>query len=265
MSQPAQSQYGRPGQPQYGHPLGGYAPQGPPAQQGPGRYYPQGPQGQLDPRDSLVLSLIKKNADSRTPQPQNPPQNGPQQSQYSPNDPRNRTTSGNPPPQPSSDPFHHRPISTYDNPQELGTYTSPTDGRPQSYLPPPTGQQPLTQHQQPNEYSPSVYSPSDEPSQPYHGGQQPFSQGPPAQHQPPSQAPPAPQPAQQQQQQPYQAPQPPYPTQQQPAHQPPPVPSPNLQSPYPVLNSGPPQGGYQPYRAPEQAQHAAGGPDDFYR
>ncbi len=60
MSQPAQSQYGRPGQPQYGHPPGGYAPQGPPAQQGPGRYYPQGPQGQLDSRDSLVLSLIKK-------------------------------------------------------------------------------------------------------------------------------------------------------------------------------------------------------------
>jgi len=60
MSQPAQSQYGRPGQPQYGHPPGGYASQGPPAQQGPGRYYPQGPQGQLDPRDSLALSLIKK-------------------------------------------------------------------------------------------------------------------------------------------------------------------------------------------------------------
>ncbi|KAI9871486.1 MAG: ESCRT-0 subunit protein hse1 [Pleopsidium flavum] len=245
MSQPPPSQYGRQGQPAHAYGGGGgYLPQGPP-QQEPSRYYPPGLQ------------------DSRTQQPQNPPQNGsapfymvgqapPPQS-----DPRARTPSGTKPPPHTSDlyapPQQHRPQSTYDNPQELGTsaYDSPVDthGRPQSY---PPQSQPLPdhhqQHQHNPEYSPppAMYAPADGPG-PYHGTQQPFGQV-----------------------------------------LPPQAPSPNLQNPYPVLNSGPPggagggasvgppPGGYQAYQAPRPPQQsqpqpqqyaagAGGNPNDFYR
>ncbi|MCJ1452306.1 ESCRT-0 subunit protein hse1 [Mycoblastus sanguinarius] len=258
MSQP---QYGRQSQPQYGY-GGGYPAQQAPGQQAPGRFYTPGPDG-APPA-------------SHTPKPQYPPQNGPQpfayagqappsqqqQPQYPPNDPRNRTPSGNQPapapaPTPSSDQYNHRPQSTYDNPQELSTssYASPTDGRPQSYPPH------LQQSQPQNEYSPSLYSPTDgEPpqqhqaSQSQYGAQQaPYPQGaaPPSQHHQPQYAP-------------YQ--------QDPPPSQPPPqAPSPNLgQNPYPVLNSGPPSGGYQAYQPQPQHQpghvaEAGGNPNDFYR
>ncbi|KAL9119861.1 MAG: hypothetical protein Q9187_003580 [Circinaria calcarea] len=234
MSQPSQTPFGRPTQLPYNYSGGGYPPQGPNPQQDSSHYYTANPQ------------------DSRTPQPHNPPQNGPapfyvagqanlqqqrpQQSQYPHQDPRNRTPSGSRPP-PQTEPYHHRPQSTYDHPQELGTssYASPIEPRPQSY---PPQFQPHIQAQG-ADYSPSVYSSDDAPSQQqYHGNQQPFGQAPPPQ---------------------------------QPAHPPPQAPSPKLQSPYPVLNSGPPAGPYQAYQPPPQAppQGYVGGagsnPNDFYR
>ncbi|MCJ1406282.1 ESCRT-0 subunit protein hse1 [Ptychographa xylographoides] len=244
MSQPSQSAYGRPGQPQYGH-AGGYPPQGPPPQHDVGRYYSPNP------------------PDGRPPQGQNAPQSGPApfylagqsssqqipQSQYPPQDPRNRIPTGNVPP-PSGDPYHRRPQSTYDHPQELGTssYASPTEAPPQHQ----SHFQPQLQSQG-SEYSPSIYSPDDaalaqqppastQYPQQYHGSQQPFGQGPPPQsiQRPPQASSPGPQ-------------------------------NPGLPNPYPVLNSGPPTGpykAYQPPTAPQQHGYASGGandPNDFYR
>lgn len=255
MSQPSQSPYVRQGQPPYGYGRGGYPPQGPPHQQDPGQYYSAGQCSQATDWPWYELTC----PDSRTPEPYNAPQNGPspfyvvgqgrttqQSSQQAPyaqptypsNDPRSRIPSGGKPP-PSSDPYHHRPQSTYDNPQELSTssYASPTEGHPQTF--------PSQNHH--NDYSPSGYSATDNPSHQYHGGQQPFSQVPPVQ---------------QQQQQQYQA---------QPSHQPPQAPSPNLQqNSYPAPSSGPPSGGYQAYQAPRPQQQgyvaaAGSNPNDFYR
>ncbi|KAL8701905.1 MAG: hypothetical protein Q9201_004662 [Fulgogasparrea decipioides] len=265
MSQPSQPQYGRQGQAQYGYGgAGNYPPQGPPtAQQAPGRYYTPNLQ------------------DSRTPQSQNPPQNGPlpftygaqqpsqpppQQTPYPSKDPRARTPSASQPP-PSSNPYDHRPQSTYDNPQELGTssYTSPTEGRPQGYPP--------QQHQPNTEYSPSIYTaggdepPAQQQSQPQYPPNQ--VSYPPPQHQPPY--PQGPLPPQQQQQQAYGAGSAPQFQQQQglPPHKAPQQassPVPQNQTPYPVLNSGPPHGvGYQPYRETGYAAGGEGNPNDFYR
>ncbi|KAL8693848.1 MAG: hypothetical protein Q9218_001404 [Villophora microphyllina] len=274
MSQPAQPQYSRPSLPQYGYSGGGgYPPPGPPGpQQGPGRYYTPNPQGWFSPYDALV-TCSDTSTDSRTPQPQNPPQNGPlpfsygaqqpsqppsQQTPYPPNDPRARTPSASQAPPPSSNPYDHRPQSTYDNPQELGTssYASPTDGRPQGH----PQQQP--QHPANTEYSPSIYTPAgDEPPAPL---QPQGSQYPPHQHP-------------QQQQQSYPPPQQhqlPYPQGQPPpqqnaygkAPQQSSSPAPQGQTPYPVLNSGPPQGNaYQPYREQGYAADGGGNPNDFYR
>ena len=57
-----------------------------------------------------------------------------------------------------------------------------------------------------------------------------------------------------------------------PSQAPPQAPSPSMgQNPYPVLNSGPPSGGYQAYHAPPTQQQpgyvaeAQGNPNDFYR
>jgi len=58
-----------------------------------------------------------------------------------------------------------------------------------------------------------------------------------------------------------------------PMHAPPKAPSPGPpqgQGPYPVLNSGPPQGAYQAYQPPKAAGQgyaggAGGNPGDFYR
>ncbi|KAI4273444.1 MAG: hypothetical protein L6R38_006336 [Xanthoria sp. 2 TBL-2021] len=258
MSQPVQPQYGRPSQPQYGYGGGGgLPPQGPPAQQAPGRYYSPVP------------------PESRTPQPHNPPLNGPlpfsygqqpsqppSQPPYSTADPRNRTPSASQAPPPSN-PYDHRPQSTYDNPQELSTssYASPSDGRPQGYPP----QQPY-QQQQTTDYSPSVYTPGGDepvpPQQQQHPPQQPYSQ-----HQPPYPQGPPPQ---QSQQQPY----PSGPPSQQHHQQPPPQKAPQAPGPpatsqnqslFPVVNSGPPHGAYQPYREPGHGVEGVGNPNDFYR
>ncbi|KAL9041384.1 MAG: hypothetical protein Q9180_001312, partial [Flavoplaca navasiana] len=195
MSQPAQLPYGRSGHPQYGYGGAGALPsQGPPSQQAPGRYYSPVP------------------PESRTPQPHNPPSNGPMpfsygqqpsqppsQTPYPPADPRNRTPSASQAPPPSN-PYDHRPQSTYDNPQELSTssYASPSDSRPQRYPP----QQPYQQQQQTVEYSPSVYTPggNDEPPPPPQQQQQQQPQQTYPQHQPPYPQGPTPQ---QPQQQPY--------------------------------------------------------------
>ncbi|KAL8736752.1 MAG: hypothetical protein Q9166_000118 [cf. Caloplaca sp. 2 TL-2023] len=254
MSQPAQPQYGRSGQPQYGYGGGGgLPPQGPPAQQAPGRYYSPVP------------------PESRTPQPHNPPPNGPlpfsyrgqqpsqppDQTPYPSNDPRGRTPSASQGP-PTSNPYDHRPQSTYGNPQELSTssYASPSDSRPSGYPP-------QQQHQPNTEYSPSVYTPGgDDPPPPQQQQPQYPAQNPYPQHQPPYPQGPAPQ---QQQQQSYTSPL----HQQQPPPQKAtqaPVPAANpSQSPYPVLNSGPPHGAYQPYREPGYAADGVGNPNDFYR
>ncbi|KAI4243058.1 MAG: hypothetical protein L6R40_003749 [Gallowayella cf. fulva] len=258
MSQPAQSQYGRPGQPQYGYGGGSIPPSGPLPQQAPGRYYSPVP------------------PESRTPQPQNLPQNGPlpfsyagqqtsqpsSQTPYPSHDPRIRTPSA-PQVPPPSNPYEHRPQSTYDHPQELSTssYASPSDRPPQGYPP--------QQQQQPNsEYSPSVYTPGGD--EPPHAQPQQQSQYPPQQPYPQHQPPYTQGPPQQQSQQPYNSgPQPQH--QQQ---QPPPQKAPQASgaaaatqnpSPYPVLNSGPPHGAFVPYREPGYAADGAGNPNDFYR
>ena len=269
MSQPSQAQYGRQSQPQYGYD-GGYPQQGPPPQQGPGRFYTPGPNG-VPPGKIQFLkghASILTTADSRTPKPQYPPQNGPQpfsyaaqaqapqvhQPQYPSHDSRNRIPSANQGP-PSSDPYSHRPQSTYDNPQELSSasYASPTDTRPQVYPP----------HTQPSkpesEYSPSLHSPTD--GEPY--GQAPQSQPPYASQQAPYPHTPVGPPSTQDHYAPYEiAP---------PSQPPPQAPSPSMgQNPYPTLNSGPP-GGYQAYHAPPPQQQpgfvaeAQGNPNDFYR
>ncbi|KAL8807767.1 MAG: hypothetical protein Q9200_004539, partial [Gallowayella weberi] len=243
MSQPTQPQYGRQGQPQYGYGSGGIPP--PPAQQAPGRYYSPVP------------------PESRTPQPQNLPPNGPLpfsysgqqpsqpplQTPYPSHDPRNRTASASQAPPPSN-PYDHRPQSTYDNPQELSTssYASPSESRPQGYPP-----------QQPNtEYSPSVYTPGgDDPPPPQQQSQYPPQQ-PYPQHQPSylQGAPP---------EQPYGSAPPPQQPPPQKAAQAPGSTSHQSSSPYPVLNSGPPAGAFLPYREPGYAADGTGGnPNDFY-
>lgn len=153
-------------------------------------------------------------------------------------DPRNRTPSGGSPYQqpqqpPVTDtyqPVHHRPQSTYDHPQELGTsvYDSPVDRPTGQQLPYPSGGQipPVMQRfqqqqqqQQQQEYSPSAYSP-DEPNQP------------------------------------------PYPTRPAaPTHQPPPVPTGTSKpTPYPSLTPGVQGGGeYQAYNP------SSSNPALFYR
>ena len=89
-------------------------------------------------------------------------------------DPRNHAQAGVPPVQqqtPQPDPYqggvvHHRPQSTFDHPQELGTsvYDSPVDQpAPAQRLPyPQAGQAPPASHQQfqpqQQDYSPSAYS-----------------------------------------------------------------------------------------------------------
>ncbi|KAJ5267159.1 hypothetical protein N7478_009967 [Penicillium angulare] len=251
MAQPAQP-YGRPGQPQYGYP--GAAPGGHP---------PQPDQRYLSPRPQ------ESQPPQSQPQPQPNAYYGQEQSMpfrpasHSP-DPRNQFAGGVPPQQqptpqqqPPSDPYqpvHHRPQSTYDHPQELGTsvYDSPVDQRP-SY--PPTGQAPPSGLQQyppsqpppTQEYSPSPYPPAEDAAQ----------QMPPASQYPP-------------QQQPQQTPYPNSPaTQQAPSHQPPSVPGSNQPgAQYTAFNPAPsaPPGSaeYQPY-SPPQGGVPASNPASFYR
>ncbi|RJE19295.1 hypothetical protein PHISCL_08368 [Aspergillus sclerotialis] len=232
MAHPPQPQYGRPGQPPYGYP-------GPSGSFG----YPPGPPQAQHPQEAQSLQPSASpyyGADQQAPYP--PVTQSP--------DPRNRTPSGGAPyqqQQPDSyQPVHHRPQSTYDHPQELGTsvYDSPVDHHSAAQrLPyPPGGQVPpaaFQQFQQQQEYSPSVYS-TEEQSQtpvataPHHFPQQP---------------------------------QPPYPTQPStqppPMHAPPPVPSTAAKPPYPTMTpvEGPQ---YQAYQPP-QGGVPSSNPASFYR
>lgn len=167
-------------------------------------------------------------------------------------------------------PAHHRPQSTYDSPQELGTsvYDSPVDhavSANQRPPYPPTGQAPPTAHQQfqqqqqqqQQDYSPSAYSTDDSSQLASASGMH---------QQSPHQYPPQQQP----QQQPQQAPYPTSPSHQQPppSHQPPPVPGAGPQpAQYTAFNpapSAPPNGEYQAYQPP-QAGVPASNPASFYR
>ncbi|CEO60889.1 Putative Class E vacuolar protein-sorting machinery protein hse1 [Penicillium brasilianum] len=268
MAHPPQAQYGRPGQPPYGYP--GAAPVGYP--QGPPQGAPQPEQRYFSPRPQ----------DTPTPQAQPNAYYGAEQSMpyrpasHSP-DPRTQYPGGTQPlsqplvqqQPPQSDiyqPVHHRPQSTYDSPQELGTsvYDSPVDhpnAANQRPPYPPSGQAPPSAHQQfqqqqqqqQQDYSPSVYSP-DDPVQLQSASGMP--------QQPPHQYP--------QQQQAQQAPYPTSPPHQQapPSHQPPPVPGGASQpTQYAAFNpapSAPPTGEYQAYQ-PSQAGVPASNPASFYR
>ncbi|KAJ9293331.1 hypothetical protein DTO271G3_7827 [Paecilomyces variotii] len=252
MAHPAQPQYGRPAQAPYG-----YGAPGAPQVYPPG-VPPPDPQRYFSPRPQ----------DSQTPQPgyygaeqAQPPYPTSSQSP----DLRNRTPTGARPLQPqqqpapdSYQPAYHRPQSTYDNPQELGTsvYDTPVENSSANQPPfahgaqhPPAPHQQFQQEQQQQDYSPSVYSPDGGPPTSSAGTiQPPHSQFPPPQQQPP------------------------YPTstipmhQPPPSHHPPPIPSASPQpTPYPSLNPGAPQGsGYEAYKPP-QASSVNANPASYYR
>ncbi|CAL5870488.1 uncharacterized protein PFLUO_LOCUS4725 [Penicillium psychrofluorescens] len=274
MSHPAQPQYGRPPQPQYGYP--GVAPVG----------YPPGPP-QAGPPQADQRYFSPRPQETQPPQSNASPYYGAEQTMpyrpasHSP-DPRIQASMGagavqqQPPQQlqqqpPPSDayqpPMHHRPQSTYDHPQELGTsvYDTPVDHSNLGHRPPyqPGTQAPPAQHQQfqqqqpppPQEgYSPSVYSPEDS------SQVTPSSAIP---QQPPQHFIP-----QQQQQQPQQQ-NPPYPQtpvvhSAAPSHQPPPVPgnAPPAVS-YAAYSPPPapvPSGEYHAYQQPSGSN-----PASFYR
>ncbi|KAJ5984087.1 hypothetical protein N7481_006186 [Penicillium waksmanii] len=271
MAQPVQPQYGRPGQPQYGYPgtVPGAAPAG----------YPQGPPPQADQR-----YFSPRPQETQPPQPQGTPFYGAEQqampyrpASHSP-DPRAQYAGAQPlqpqqaPQQaPPSDPYqqsmHHRPQSTYDHPQELGTsvYDSPVDqhnvgGRPPY---PPAGQAPPVAHQQfqqqhpqqqqQQDYSPSAYSADDSAQLPSAPGMPPVQQS--TNHFP----------SQPQSQAPY--PDSPSVQQQAPSHQPPPVPGAGAPpSQYTAFNPAPSATGgeYQAYQ-PAPGGAPASNPASFYR
>ncbi|THC97689.1 hypothetical protein EYZ11_002852 [Aspergillus tanneri] len=179
MSHPPQAQFGRPGQSQYGYP---------------------------GPALSIGYSQGSSQADAQryfSPRPQAPYYGGDQAPVYPPAsqspDMRNRTPPAGPvypqqpqqPQQPAADsyqPVHHRPESTYEHPQELGTsvYDSPVEHPANQRLPYPVGQIPgAVQHfqQQQQEYSNLVYPPEDAANKP--PGQQAPYPSTPASHQPP--------------------------------------------------------------------------------
>lgn len=154
MSHPAQPQYGRPPQQAYGYPPTG-APQGyPPGPPGTGQvdhqqFYNSRPQDQPQPGGPGLYT-----GDSSRPFPQ---------TSQSP-DPRNQTpANGQSYQQPSQSsesfqPVHHRPQSTYDHPQELGTsvYDSPVEQQRYQFAPGTASQPQHYQPQQGNEqYPPS--------------------------------------------------------------------------------------------------------------
>ncbi|KAJ5596124.1 hypothetical protein N7450_002582 [Penicillium hetheringtonii] len=258
MSQPAQPQYGRPGQPQYGYPgaaAPGY-PQGPPPQADQ-RYFSPRPQETQPPQPQANYAVPARFSFSRPStayagaQPLQPQQAAPQV--------------------PASDPYQqpvqHRPQSTYDHPQELGTsvYDSPVDhatagGRPphpaSGQAPPMAHQQFQQQHpQQQQDYSPSAYSADDSAQLPSAPGMAPPQQN--LNHFPP----------QTQSQAPY--PDSPSIHQQAPSHQPPPVPGTGAPpSQYTAFNPAPSaptgSGEYQAYQPPSGGVPASN-PASFYR
>lgn len=276
----SQSQYGRQHQQPYAFP--GYSQQGPPPQQSPGRFYTPGPSVPDGTIPGSYGACVKAFSNSSqqltmtdpqpTPQLQMPPQNGPQpfvyagqahppqpqqQPPYPPGDARNRIPPTNQAP-PTSNPYHHhRPTSTYDNPQELSTssYASPTiEGQPHPFPPH------MQQAQQPGApYSPSVYSPADGDVPQQYGQQPPAAPYGQSTQQPPypSSAVPPPGPSYEQT--------PP------PSHAVPHAVSPTQggSNAYPPpLNAGPPGGAYQAYK-PQQNPAYAGdpgsNPNDYYR
>ncbi|PKY03302.1 hypothetical protein P168DRAFT_291432 [Aspergillus campestris IBT 28561] len=177
MSHPAQPQYGRPGQSPYGYPpqAAGY------------------PQGQLPHDPQRYFSPRPQDSPS---QPTGTPYYNPDQSQLQPTtshspDPRMHTPPAATPyqqqqaPTEPYQPVYHRPESTYDHPQELGTsvYDSPVDHHPPATTtttaqraPYPGGPPPFQQQQQ----QPGGYGPED-PATP---GQTPYP-APPASQPPP--------------------------------------------------------------------------------
>ncbi|KAH0562744.1 hypothetical protein GP486_002593 [Trichoglossum hirsutum] len=270
MSQPAQPHYSRPGQVPYGYGGGGggVGPQGFPPQQDPQRFYTPVPQEPPSPVSQFQQQSKPQTspfyAAGQGPEQQPPPPQQQQQQQSSQKQQQQQQQQqqlplgrGRPPPgghpnQPIQPSQGHRPVSTYDNPQELATsiYDSPVDPRPSGpgYA---LGGRPNP------DYSPSVYSPQD--------GFGPGGALPPTSAaRPNSSVPPGP-----------------YPSQQHPAaptHLPPAAPaSPPLlqqqQQPYPSSPpSGPPGPPYVasgfPRPTPAQypgAQPAPGGPGDYYR
>ncbi|KAI9046337.1 ESCRT-0 subunit protein HSE1 [Aspergillus affinis] len=226
MSHPAQPQYGRPGQPQYGYPGPASSLGYPGAQADPQRYFSPRPQ-ESQPVQSNTNPYYGGDqapgypAPTQSPDPrtQTPPAGAPYQQQ---------------PSQPAPDsyqPVHHRPESTYEHPQELGTsvYDSPVDhpsaGRP-PYL---SAQIPgAMQHYPQQEYSNPAYPSDDAANVPPTGQTAPYPPTP-ASHQPA------------------------------PMHQPP-VPGAAGAVPYPLNPGG---GGYQAYNPPGGASNS--NPASFYR
>ncbi|PWY68122.1 hypothetical protein BO94DRAFT_540316 [Aspergillus sclerotioniger CBS 115572] len=240
MSHPAQPQYGRPAQPPYGYPGAaapvGY-PQGPPPAD-PQRYFSPRPQETQPPQPNPSAYYGADQAQvyppsSQSPDPRRtPPTGAPYQQQQ-----RQSSTE-------SYQPVYHRPESTYENPQELGTsvYDSPIEHPSSGQRPQYSGHvqvpaavqqhfQQQQQQQQPQpEYPASAYAPEDA-SRPPAGAS--------SAHQP----------------------QPPYPSHQAPPmHQPPPIPGTSTTpTPYPALNAG---GSYQAYNP---SQTDVSNPASFYR
>ncbi|KAL6234738.1 class E vacuolar protein-sorting machinery protein hse1 [Aspergillus navahoensis] len=172
MAQPPQHQYGRPGQPQYGYPGTGAPagfPRGPPQQHDPQRYFsPRPPDNQ--PNASYYPPS------THSPGPGHTPPAGPYQQQQ--------------PQQPAPDsyqPDHHRPESTYDHPQELGTsvYDSPVERL--QYPPGPPGGQP--HYQPPSQQTPQQEFSASSPN-PLNQSQPPYPANPVTQPPQPTQQPP---------------------------------------------------------------------------
>ncbi|PYH91428.1 class E vacuolar protein-sorting machinery protein hse1 [Aspergillus ellipticus CBS 707.79] len=236
MAHPAQPQFGRPAQPPYAYPgVTAPYPQGPPPQADPQRYFSPRPQDAQPPQPNAAAYYGAEQAQgypptSQSPDPRRtPPTGAPYQAQQ-----RQSSTE-------SYQPVYHRPESTYDNPQELGTsvYDSPVEHPSAGQRPPYPGQIQVPaaiqqhfqqQHQPPqSEYPPAGYSPEDA-------------------ARPPVGAPAHPS-------------QPPYPSQQPPMHQPPAVPGTSTTpTPYPALNTG--AGGYQAYNP---SQTDVSNPASYYR
>ncbi|KAJ5671724.1 hypothetical protein N7507_000851 [Penicillium longicatenatum] len=245
MAHPTQP-YARPGQSQYGYP--GAAPAGYPPQADQRYFSPQPqeaqpPQAQPSAYYGAEQTMPYRPA-SHSPDPRAQFAGGPQQ----------QPVPQQAPPSDAYPPGSHRPQSTYDHPQELGTsvYDSPVEhpaghrpAYPLSGQAPPAGHQHFQHQSQGQDYSAPVYS-----------GEE-TAQQPPASQYPPQQAPQ----------------QPPYPNSpaahQAPSHQPPPVPgSAQPSSQYTAFNPAPsaPPGGaeYQAYQPP-QGGVSPSNPATFYR
>ncbi|KAJ6095685.1 hypothetical protein N7486_006431 [Penicillium sp. IBT 16267x] len=247
MAHPAQP-YARPGQPQYGYPgaaSAGYPPQADQRYFSPQPQEPQPPQAQPSAYYGAEQTMPYRPA-SHSPDPRAQFAGGPQQ----------QPVPQQAPPSDAYPPASHRPQSTYDHPQELGTsvYDSPVE-HPAGHRPayPLSGQAPPAGHQH---FQQQQQAQGQDYSTPAYAGEE-TAQQPPASQYPPQQAPQ----------------QPPYPNSpaahQAPSHQPPPVPgSAQPPSQYTAFNPAPsaPPGGaeYQAYQ-PQQGGVSPSNPATFYR